>query len=173
MEKQISDITTSTAKKSDLDGTIIHLLHLRPKMIEDVAKELGVTLQWPELKAEPEADAETAPEAEVGAASGSLSDVVYRVSSAVYERKEQLRTSIVMLDWPAKQALARKLASVKPEWVEFVEKEISDINASTTDDSKKSNLDTILHLLVFRPSMIEVVAKELGVTLREPKDDGK
>jgi hypothetical protein len=106
-------------------------------------------------------------EREAGAARGSLSDKVYEVPEAIYERREPLRVPITILDLPAKQELARELASVNPEWAAFVEKRISDINTSTAKESDLA--DTILHLLAFRPSMIDVVAKKLGVVPQEPK----
>ena len=106
-------------------------------------------------------------ELEASAVTGSLADKAYVISNFLTELTGQLETAIAKLDWPAKQALARKLASVNPEWVAFVDKQISDITAST---AKKSDLDgTIIHLLHLKPKMIEDVAKELGVTLQWPE----
>ncbi|MBN2306356.1 hypothetical protein JXD20_00010 [Candidatus Peregrinibacteria bacterium] len=106
-------------------------------------------------------------ELEASAVTGSLADKAYIISDLLTKLTGQLETAIAKLDWPAKQELARELASVNPEWVAFVEKQISDINASK---GKKSDLDgTIIHLLHFRPKMIEDVAKELRVTLQWPE----
>lgn len=106
-------------------------------------------------------------------ATGSLADTSYSVATDIKAKLDQLKPAISTLKWDEKQQLARDLASVKPEWKEYVEKQIREINASTMGNLAQLNLDsTILHLLALRPDQIENVATILGVTLQGPKDAG-
>lgn len=122
---------------------------------------------------ETEAGAGTDAKSEGAADTGSLADKSYSTTAEIKVMLDVLKPVIEGLDWPAKQKLARALASVKPEWTAYVEKEIADINASPTGNLEQLNLNSIIiHLLVLQPDMIETVAAMLNVTLPEaPQTD--